>query len=93
MQQVKEFLNFLDVVFATFWGFTLTEVIPILTSGNYVLSSIDNVIKVAFALVGLIYTVVRMLHFIEMSKLNKEYRRQEIIEKKMNNFTEKLNDK
>jgi hypothetical protein len=89
MQQVKEFLNLIDVFFATFWGLILTEVVPILTSGAYVLSSIDNIIKVSFSLVGLVYTVVRMLHFIQMSRLNKEYRRQEIIEKKMNNYIEK----
>lgn len=78
---------------ATFWGFTLTEIIPILASREYVLSSLDNLIKTSFALIGLIYTIVRMLHFIQMSKLNKEYRRQEIIEKKLNNFKQKENDK
>lgn len=58
MQQIRDFLNFLDFTFATLWGYTLIEIMPNLTA-TYVFSSLDNVIKSLFALVGLIYAVVR----------------------------------
>lgn len=58
MQQIRDFLNLVDYLFATLWGYTLIDLIPHLST-SYVFSSIDNVIKSLFALVGLIYASVR----------------------------------
>lgn len=58
MQQIRDFLNFADYIFATLWGYTLIDLIPHLSTA-YVFSSIDNIIKSLFALVGLIYASVR----------------------------------
>jgi hypothetical protein len=62
MQQIRDFLNFLDFTFATLWGYTLIDLIPHL-SASYVFSSLDNVIKSLFALVGLIYAGVRCFFY------------------------------
>jgi hypothetical protein len=93
MHQIKEFLSFLDVIVGTFWGFTLIEVIPLVSLGTGVLSSIDNIIKILFALVGLIYTTVRMIHFIKISKINRDYRNEELREKKIINYQLKNGNK
>ena len=58
MHHIKDFLNFLDITFATVWGFTLVELVPNFNS-VYIFSSLDNIIKSLFALVGLIYAMVR----------------------------------
>ncbi len=90
MQQLKDILSFLDIVVGTFWGFTMMEVIPLITSGTtIVFTQLDNAIKILFALVGLIYTIVRLVHFYKISKLNREFRQQEIIEKQNANFYRK----
>lgn len=90
MQQLKDILSFLDIVVGTFWGFTVMEVIPLVTSGTtIVFTQVDNAIKILFALVGLIYTIVRLIHFYKISKLNREFRKQEVIEKENANFYHK----
>lgn len=58
MQQIRDFLNFLDFTFATLWGYTLIDILPHLST-TYIFSSLDNIIKSLFALVGLIYAIVR----------------------------------
>lgn len=93
MQQLKDLLNVFDVIVGTFWGVTLMEIIPVLTTGTtIVFTQLDNVIKIAFAFVGLIYAIVRLYNFIHMAKLNLDYRKQEIIEKQNANFRKKWND-
>jgi hypothetical protein len=90
MQQLKEFLNFADLIVGSFWGLTIVEVIPIVSSGSTVVfTQVDDFIKVSFAFVGLIYALVRLVHFAKISKLNRDYREQEIIEKQNNNFRKK----
>ena len=101
MHQVREFLNFLDYIVATFWGFTLIEVVPIVTGGNIlpeIMSSLSDFIKVLFSIAGLIYLIFRLIHFIRMSKINIEIRKEELYEKQNANFRDKfknefLNDK
>lgn len=93
MQQVKDFLNFLDVIVGTFWGFTMIEIIPIFFSGqitNTLLSSASGIVNLLLAIAGLIYLVLRIRHFFRMSKLHFEYRKEELIEKK--NLNKKQNE-
>ena len=93
MHHVKDFLNYVDMIVGTFWGFTLLEIVPILSTGTtIVFTQLDNVIKILFAFVGLIYAIVRLYNFIHMAKLNLDYRKQEIIEKQNANFRKKWND-
>lgn len=95
MQQIKDFLNFLDYIVATFWGFTVIEIMPLLTSGSAsltVLNSVSEFIKVLFAIAGLIYLIVRLMHFIKMSKINIDIRKEELEEKKNANFYKKFNN-
>ena len=94
MQQVKDFINFLDYIVATFWGFTLVEIIPVVVTGGLfpnMLSSISDFIKVLFAIAGLIYLIVRLIHFVRMSKINLEIRKEELYEKQNANFKNKFN--
>lgn len=96
MQQIRDFLNFLDFTFATIWGYTLLDILPHLST-TYVFSSLDNVIKSLFALVGLIYAIVRC-YFYYMRGLRQnaksilEEKRilQEIENLKTQNFYDKL---
>jgi hypothetical protein len=90
MQQLKEALNFVDLIVGSFWGVTVVEIIPLIrTQSTVVFTQIDDVIKITFAFVGLIYALVRLIHFYKISKLNRDYREQEIIEKQNNNFRKK----
>jgi hypothetical protein len=90
MQQLKEVLNFVDLIVGSFWGVTIVEIIPIISSGStMVFTQVDDVIKITFAFVGLIYALVRLIHFAKISKLNRDYREQEIIEKQNDNFRKK----
>jgi hypothetical protein len=92
MNQIKDFLNLLDFIVGTFWSMTIVELIPVLSSGTVILNSFDNALKILFSLVGLIYLAFRLIHFIRMSKLNIEFRKQEIIEKERLNFYKKWGD-
>lgn len=78
MQTIKEILNFLDLTIATFWGFTVIDLASSLTAGGFVFTTIDNIIKVLFALVGLIYTIIRMHHFYLKSKIDRLIRKEEL---------------
>lgn len=89
MNEIKDFFNFLDYVVFTFWGITVYDVLPAIGTGNLI-NSIDGTIKFLFALVGLIYAIVRLINFIVMARLNKKYREQEIIEKENANFNKKF---
>jgi hypothetical protein len=97
MNQVKDFLNFVDIIVGTFWGFTVLEIFPILNTGTtIVFTQIDNIIKISFAFVGLVYAIVRLVNFFHMARLNRDYRKQEIIEKERKNlyynWTEEFNN-
>jgi len=96
MQQIRDFLNFLDFTFATIWGYTLLDILPHLST-TYVFSSLDNVIKSLFALVGLIYAIVRCYFYYmrglrqnAKSILEEKRMLQEIENLKTQNFYEKL---
>ena len=91
MNELKEFFNYLDYVVGTFWGITVYDILPQIGT-NTLITSFDGVIKTLFALVGLIYACARLFTYIVMSRLNKRYREQEIIEKENNNFYHKFND-
>ena len=95
MQQVREFLNFLDYIVATFWGFTLVEILPAVAAGNIfpeMLSSVSDFIKVLFSIAGLIYLIVRLVHFAKMSKINIDIRKEELYEKQNANFKNKFSN-
>ena len=91
MNELKDIFTYLDYVAASFWGITLYDVLPQIGTGTLI-TSFDGVIKTLFALVGLIYAFARLVTYIVMSRLNKRYREQEIIEKENSNFYHKFND-
>jgi hypothetical protein len=93
MHQVKEFLNFLDYIVATFWGITVVEVVPILATNGLsidIMTSLSDLVKFLFSIAGLIYLVFRLIHFIRMSKINIEIRKEELYEKQNANFNSKF---
>lgn len=93
MQQVKDFLNFLDLIVGTFWSITMIDVLPIILSGQiskFAISGVSAFVNLLLAIAGLVYLVVRIVHFLRMSKLHIEYKKQEIIEKKNANFEQKF---
>ena len=96
MQEVKDFLNFLDITFATIWGYTVMDIAPNFNV-TYIISSFDSVMKSLFALVGLIYAGVRCYFYYkkglrENAKAILEEQRmaQEIENLKMTNFYDKI---
>jgi len=92
MQQIKDFLNFLDIVVGTFWSITIMDVLPIIMSGqitSQLLNSISGIVNLLLAVAGLVYLVFRTIHFIRMSKLHIESKKQDIIAKKQANFYNK----
>ena len=91
MNELKDIFTYLDYVAASFWGITLYDVLPQIGTGTLI-TSFDGVIKTLFALVGLIYAFARLVTYIVMSRLNKKYREQEIIEKENANFYKKFNN-
>lgn len=89
MQQVKDFLNLLDFIVGTYWSITMMDVLPMLFSGQIqtsMLSNISGFVNLLLAIAGLIYLVVRLVHFVRMSKLHIESKKQDIIAKKNMNF-------
>jgi hypothetical protein len=91
MNKIKEFFNYLDYLVGTFWGITVYDLLPQIGTGTLI-SSFDGVVKTLFALIGLMYACARLITYIIMSRLNKRYREQEIIEKENSNFYHKFND-
>jgi hypothetical protein len=95
MHQVREFLNFLDYVVATFWGITVAEVVPLIAADGLsisILSSLSDLIKVLFSIAGLIYLIFRLLHFVKMSKVNVSIRKEELRKIERENFKYKWHD-
>jgi len=96
MQQIKDFLNFIDVIVGTFWSLTMMDILPIIFSGQIttgLLNSLSGIVNLMVALAGLIYLVFRTIHFVRMSKLHIELKREEIIEKRnANNFTKETKE-
>lgn len=92
MQQIKDFLNFLDILVGTFWSFTMMDVLPIIFSGQIydgLLGSLSGFVNLMLAIAGFVYLIVRLIHFIRMSKLHIESKKQDIIAKKNANFYNK----
>lgn len=95
MQQVKDFLNFIDVIVGTFWSLTVMDLYPLIFSGQITISAISNIstfVNLLLAIAGLVYLVFRIIHFVRMSRLHIEYKKQEILEKKNANFYKKFHD-
>lgn len=94
MQQVKDFLNFIDVIVGTFWSLTVMDLYPLIFSGQITISAVSNIstfVNLLLAIAGLIYLVFRIIHFVKMSRLHIEYKKQEILEKQNANFYKKWN--
>jgi hypothetical protein len=94
MHQIKEFLNFCDLIVGTFWSITVLDILPVLLSGqisNFAISNVSSFVNLLLAIAGLVYLVFRIIHFVRMSKLHIEYKKQEIFEKQNDNFYKKWN--
>jgi uncharacterized membrane protein len=92
MQHLKDFFNFIDYIVATFWGITLVEIVPVLASNGIMhglMSSFSELISTLFAFAGLIYLVVRLIHYIRMSKINVAIRKEELKKIESDNFKAK----
>lgn len=85
MVKIKTFLLGLDYFWLSVSGYSFIDIIGTFFSGNLAMSSIDNFIKLLFSMAGLIYLCVRIYNSIMMSKLEREYKEQEIIEKQNSN--------
>ncbi len=89
MQFLKDLYTGLDITISAYWGFTTLELINAVmyNSATIVFSTVDNVIKLLFALVGLIYTIIKMHHFYHKSKLERAKLKEELEQ------IERLNEK
>jgi hypothetical protein len=80
MQHIKSFLNFIDIVLGAFWSITFIELLPVVYSGPaLVISEVDNFIKFLFSIAGLVYLVVRILHYYKNTKLDRELKAIDLI--------------
>ena len=77
MQIVKNLVYFLDYTFAILWGFTVYDLVIAINVGG-VFSTIDNIIKLAFAFIGLVYTGARLHHYYHSSKLDRQIKKEEL---------------
>jgi high-affinity Fe2+/Pb2+ permease len=77
MHHFKEIIHFLDYTFAILWGFTVYDLVIAINVGG-VFSTIDNIIKLAFAFIGLVYTGVRLHHYYHSSKLDRQIKKEEL---------------
>ena len=94
MQQLKDFFNFIDYIVATFWGITLVEIVPVLAANGIMhglMSSVSELISTLFAFAGLVYLVVRLIHYIRMSKINLAIRKEDLKKIESDNFKAKWN--
>jgi len=91
MVKIKAFLLSLDYIFLMISGYSFIDIASTILSGNLALSSIENFIKLMLSMAGFVYLCARTYHFIIKSSLDREYRREEIIEKKNGNFKKKWN--
>jgi len=92
MQQIKDYLNFFDIVVGYYWSFTMYDLIPMMFSGQITITALSNIstfVNLLVAVAGLVYLVVRTVHFVRMSKLHIESKKQDIIAKKQANFYNK----
>lgn len=96
MHHIKNIFNCLDYVVSLWWGLTLVDILPILSTG-YVFSTLDNIIKTLFALAGLVYAVIRCyVYYMKgvrenaRSLIEEKRALQEIENMKTKNFYEKL---
>ena len=93
MQQVKDVLNFIDILLGTFWSYMIIDIIPILAySPTVILSDVDNIIKILFSLAGLVYLIFRIINYWHMSKLLREIKQLEIYRLKNENLIIKLGE-
>lgn len=81
MVKIKTFILGFDCFWLSVSGYSIVDIIGTFISGNLALSGIDNFIKLLFSMAGLIYLLVRIYNTIMMSKLERRYKEQEIIEK------------
>lgn len=80
MQTIKEIFNFLDFTLITFWGFNTIEVLGYISTNGFAasLSTVDNVIKVLFALAGFVFFLIKIHHFYHKSKLERAKLKEEV---------------
>jgi hypothetical protein len=90
MANLKAIINFFDIFFATFWGFTFIEIAPILMINGYadLFSEIDNTIKALFAFVGLVYAIMRAYFYFQKSVIYVKIQHEELRKKKQENNKE-----
>lgn len=101
MQQIKDFLELIkDILAGTVWSYSIFEIIPliplfpVILAGETDFSFLGNtsvLVNVLVALAGLVYLILRIVHFWRMSSLNIRFRKEEIIEKENSNFYRKFN--
>lgn len=90
MVQIKAYLLSLDYICLFISGYSFVDIAGTIVNGNLAMSSIDNFIKLLLSMAGFVYLCARTYHFIKKSSLDREFRREEIIEKQNQNFNRKF---
>ena len=85
MLNVKQIFATLDLLFGCISGLSFIELIPIIYSGNLMLSNVDNAIKIASALIGLIYFALRIYFYYHKSKEEISFLKQQTIDLELTN--------
>lgn len=91
MVEIKTAFKFLDVFWSLVCGYVSMDILPIIAGGTtYIFSTIDNIIKVAFAFAGLIYFIVRLINYSVNCHFNYLLRKEELEIKKQEVYDRKL---
>ena len=77
MQTFKEIFGYLDYIFMTYWGFTIIDLTSIFMAGN-IFSTVDNIIKLLFALAGLIFLIIRGHHYFLDKQLDRKIKKENL---------------
>tara|TARA_R110000868_G_scaffold912_1_gene6962 strand:+ start:314 stop:688 length:375 start_codon:yes stop_codon:yes gene_type:complete len=85
MLNIKQLYTTLDLLFGCISGLSFLELIPLIYSGNLMLSNIDSGIKIGSALIGLIYFALRIYFYYHKSKEEISFLKQQTIDLELKN--------
>lgn len=85
MVKIKTALLGLDFVFLSISGYSLLEIIETLSRGTFAMEELDSLLKLLLSIAGFVYLCVRIYNSYTMERLNRDFRKQEIIQKRIEN--------
>ena len=89
MGTVKLIFKFIEGIAFCFWGLTIIDIIPLITSENIkdleMFNGVDNWIKTTAALIGLLYYSINISHRLKRHKIEREHLLEDLRTKRIQN--------